>query len=244
MPQFSFDSLVDMTLDLDVEFSNTTFNRKQNALIVDARARNVGELGIDAPLLMVLENFENPTQGTANADGYIPEGDPYYTFVHEFLGLSSVAAGQQSPIRTLAFTNPLRENVFFDYFWLGPENRAPIFVNFPPTSAVVARAYRHTAIAQDPEDQPVSYALGEGPFEMSIDPASGEIDWTPTTSDIGVHNVTLIARDDRRARRVTIFHQVRPSGKPPTAVHVRPITEILPGGVRISSPRDGSRRRC
>ena len=77
-------------------------------------------------------------------------------------------------------------------------NQPPIITSSPPLDAGLV--YQYPVVATDPEGSPVSFSLLQAPAGMSIDSASGLIQWTPTAAQVGTNNVTVAATDPQRAR--------------------------------------------
>ena len=78
--------------------------------------------------------------------------------------------------------------------------------NYPPsiTSVPIKRVqanhlYYYQVIANDPENDKLSYFLDQGPDGMTVDRNSGEIRWTPTRLDIGTHTVTIRVNDGHQS---------------------------------------------
>lgn len=59
-----------------------------------------------------------------------------------------------------------------------------------------ASTYRYQVTAADPDGDAVAFELLTGPDGMTID-AAGQITWSATPDQIGVHPVTVVARDGR-----------------------------------------------
>ena len=55
--------------------------------------------------------------------------------------------------------------------------------------------YLYNVVATDPDNDPLIYSLTLAPAGMSIDPATGRINWTATAQDFGNHDVTVKAQD-------------------------------------------------
>ena len=81
-----------------------------------------------------------------------------------------------------------------------PPNRPPIFTSTPQYVATDGQLYQYTAVAVDPDGDPLSFSLREAPAGMTIDPATGLVRWTPTAAQSGVHTVTVLATDPGGAR--------------------------------------------
>ena len=75
-------------------------------------------------------------------------------------------------------------------------NDAPVFSAVAPLQALVAAPYRYVADVSDPDPGDLHlYTLDVGPPGLSVDGASGLVQWTPQAGDEGPHNVTLRATD-------------------------------------------------
>ena len=75
------------------------------------------------------------------------------------------------------------------------ENRPPQITSTPVTSVLENSSYAYDVDAVDPDGDDITYALVSAPEGMTIDSASGLIDWFPTQSDIGDHFVNISATD-------------------------------------------------
>ncbi len=77
-------------------------------------------------------------------------------------------------------------------------NHLPVIGSIPPTSATANSLYQYDVDATDANvGDPLTYALGTFPEGMTIDPASGLINWTPTDTQVGVHDTSVVVSDDR-----------------------------------------------
>ncbi len=81
---------------------------------------------------------------------------------------------------------------------------APVFGSRPVRSATVGDPYRYDATATDRDGDSVTYALAEGPAGMTVDPASGRVEWMPATP--GRFPVQLVASDPRGNTGVQSYH--------------------------------------
>lgn len=72
---------------------------------------------------------------------------------------------------------------------------APFFISSPVLIATAGQTYTATAIAEDPEQQPLLYAVANGPAGLTINSASGQLTWTPTSASVGLHRVLVTATD-------------------------------------------------
>ena len=79
-----------------------------------------------------------------------------------------------------------------------PINHPPTIISTPNTTAFVDTPYIYDVDATDPDVGDIlTYSLtGSIPEGMTIDPATGEIYWTPTAIQIGDNNVTVEVSDN------------------------------------------------
>ncbi len=76
-----------------------------------------------------------------------------------------------------------------------PINTAPEFVSTPLEKATANFEYLYHAQATDQEDDPLTFALVNGPAGMSFDSATGLVRWSPTLTELGEHEVILSVTD-------------------------------------------------
>ena len=112
-----------------------------------------------------------------------------------------------------------------------PPNRPPVFTSVPFVSASINTPYTYQAAAADPDDDTVTFSVSSGPANMTVDPATGSVDWTPTTGQIGLQDVTLTVSDGRGGT-ATQTYAVRvgeePGNHPPVIVST-PVTQFNVG---------------
>jgi len=91
----------------------------------------------------------------------------------------------------------------------GPSNSAPKITSDPVTSVTVDDTYTYDVVATDADGDTLTYSLTTSPTDMTIDPDTGEITWTPDSTQIGDHNVTVEVSDgskkDSQSFTVTVF---------------------------------------
>ncbi len=107
-------------------------------------------------------------------------------------------------------------------------NRPPIITSPPILKASINRVYSYQIVASDPEGDALVYALLSGPVGMTIDPATGLVNWTPTTAQLGSHLVTVGARDasgifGQQAYRISVIDNQAPT------ITSSPVTHGTPG---------------
>jgi uncharacterized repeat protein (TIGR01451 family) len=75
-------------------------------------------------------------------------------------------------------------------------NSAPEITSTPVTDATVAVPYSYDVEADDPNAGDVlSFSLITAPAGMSVDPATGLIEWTPAAGDVGDNTVEVMVQD-------------------------------------------------
>lgn len=85
-------------------------------------------------------------------------------------------------------------------------NHAPQITSTAVTTATATHAYGYPVTATDPDaGDTLTYSLGDHPTGMSIDKATGLIQWTPTTEQNGTHNVTVTVNDSGGLSQIQTF---------------------------------------
>ena len=214
---------------LQGEFSGTTFDPGNQRLLVNVAASNPGA-ELQGPILMAVGVDLHPGVSLLNSDGLTPNGEPYVVIVPEG---ETLAAGGQSVVRELAFSNPGLESIDFEPRWLLPANQAPHFTSVPTTRATLGRAWRYAAAAADGNGDSVTYALLVAPSGMSL--SAGELVWTPATA--GTFDVVLRASDGRGgvARQSFSVNAVEPGFNAPPIFTSTPVIQA-PIGFNYAYP--------
>jgi hypothetical protein len=78
------------------------------------------------------------------------------------------------------------------------QNSAPKILSTPPTTMSDGQ-YAYQITAKDPDDDPVTYELKQGPDGMTMDAASGKLMWKITPESSGKHQVVVVAKDSEGA---------------------------------------------
>ena len=75
-------------------------------------------------------------------------------------------------------------------------NRSPSITSVPAAGATVGRLYAYAATASDPDaGDTLSFRLDTAPAGMTIDPATGLVQWTPGADQVGSQPVTVRVQD-------------------------------------------------
>ena len=80
---------------------------------------------------------------------------------------------------------------------LPPANIPVRFTSIPPTIAWVGKEYAYNLTSVDEDNDIPAYALVSGPSNITLDPSTGRLRWTPTSADIANHTVTVRVSDGR-----------------------------------------------
>lgn len=84
-------------------------------------------------------------------------------------------------------------------------NQSPVITSAPPTTAAIAVPYVYGVAATDPDGDAITFALAKAPAGMTINAATGLVQWTPTAGQTGGHAVTIHAIDARGGRGEQTF---------------------------------------
>jgi Putative Ig domain len=82
---------------------------------------------------------------------------------------------------------------------LAISNSPPLIVSSPPTS-VEKTTYIYQVRANDPDNDPVTFALKSGPKGMEMDKNTGLVRWEIKKGDKGSHSVEIESSDDAGAK--------------------------------------------
>ena len=74
-------------------------------------------------------------------------------------------------------------------------NSPPRFTSTPPTE-IKDGQYLYLVAVTDPDEDPVTVELKQGPPGMTLDPATKQLSWKLTPENLGKHHVVLVAKDN------------------------------------------------
>ena len=102
---------------------------------------------------------------------------------------------------------------------LGTNNLAPYFVGSLPRLATVGRVYEVVLEARDPENDPFTFKLLQGPPTMTLVSANGTLRYTPPQDHLGTHLVSVEVANSAGRDVLTYELVVEPlANTPPVAV--------------------------
>lgn len=107
-------------------------------------------------------------------------------------------------------------------------NVAPVITTSAVTSAQVDVAYNYNVNASDNNiNDTLTYSLTSSPLGMSIDTSSGFILWTPSSSQLGAHDIAVVVNDNASpALSSTQVFTIQVTTAP--VVNVRPVITSSP----------------
>ena len=106
-------------------------------------------------------------------------------------------------------------------------NAPPVITSTPVYRATLDRQYVYLAAARDPEGAAVSWSLREPPVGMTIDGATGKIEWISTAA--GQQMVTVIATDPLGARAIQSYLLSTARNEAPQITSTPPTTAVAGG---------------
>jgi hypothetical protein len=83
-------------------------------------------------------------------------------------------------------------------------NSPPVITSSPP-SQVKGNAYLYQVKVNDPDNDPITFALKSGPKGMKIDKASGLVQWEIQKEDKGTYSVEIEASDNAGAKSIQSY---------------------------------------
>ena len=233
-----FSLFSDVSASFTGDYARTSFNEDTKILYADLRVRNAGQYPADAPLIVGVKNISDPTVRAVGFDGVMPDGTPYFDFTRLMAG-KTLAPGGTTDYQSLEFLDPNRVAVHLRPRLPGQAEPAPAITSVPVVDAIAGRTYSYAATATDPDGDPLTFSLTTAPAAMQVDPASGQVTWSPTTDDLGTHNITLRV-DDGRGGYATQTYVINVTTPPPTA---RPTSRRCRWSTRTSTRPTPTRPR-
>ncbi|MCM1981745.1 T6SS effector amidase Tae4 family protein [Lyngbya confervoides] len=194
--EINFRQLGSVANSAQVNYFATSFNQETQVLSTDISLENIGNEGWSGPLVLVIRGLSDPAVQVANADGFTPEGFPYFDITDQ-LEAEKLNPGEMSAARTITFLNPTGEQFTYEVEILAQGNQVPVIESEPGLEVIGGLPYRYDVNAVDPDLDPLTYALQVAPEGMVIDAVTGQIEWQTTTDNIASHRVTVVVNDGR-----------------------------------------------
>jgi hypothetical protein len=115
---------------------------------------------------------------------------------------------------------------------LPPVNIPVRFTSTPITIAWVGKEYAYNLTSVDEDGDIPIYSIVSAPPGITLDPSTGKLRWTPTTSDMGNHTITVQVSDGRGSTDRQTFTII---------VLEIPVPPVLPPKCAITYPANGTR---
>jgi uncharacterized repeat protein (TIGR02543 family) len=194
-------TFVDVTSQVTISRSGLLLDRATNTFNSSVTIASNSGTVLNGPLVLVISNLSPASVTLANASGRAPSGRP---FVSVPIPADGLIAGTNSARVTLAFNNPTRAAFTFSAsvsaVAIQPQPlpagaTGPLIESVPPTAAVVGKALSYPVIASSANPSSLVYALSTAPAGMTINAATGLVQWTPGAAEAGDQAVTVDVKD-------------------------------------------------
>ncbi len=197
-----FTAASDFSAFVDITFADSRTQRVEGSVSYEVTVTNTGDFDLLLPFVLLLDpaqGFDGVPQDVASQD---EQGRWLIDLSADLPQEGRLRPGQSTTAHTVTVHNPDDLRVDFDYslFTLPTVNEAPEFVSGPVTIAEVGQDYTYQAQAQDPDGVAVAYFLYHGPEGMTVDLATGLVQWTPSSESSAQTDVILHAYDTRGGR--------------------------------------------
>lgn len=192
-PAFTTTQLQDVTGLVEARFRDTAFHGAREELWAEGAPRNRSDTPLGGPLLLTAGPALSPFATVLGEDGTTDEGQPYFQMLPAGATLAPGATGAWRPV-AFGF-NPL-DALRFSPRWYQASVAPPRFLSVPPVWIRAERPWSFWVEAVDPAGWPLTYALVVGPPGATLDPVTGLLQWTPSPSQVGHHDLVVQARND------------------------------------------------
>ncbi|WP_013334653.1 putative Ig domain-containing protein [Gloeothece verrucosa] len=192
----NFAVLDDVSSSAKAEYQQTSFNEDSKILSTEVGIKNIGNYGFNGSLIVAIKGLSDPNIQVIGADGFTPEGLPYYDFTN-LVNNRKLDPSQLSQTKTFTFKNPQGIQFTYELVILTEVNKNPVIETTPVIEIIGGQTYQYDVNATDANGDTLTYQLAIAPTGMTIDPQSGLINWTTTLADIANHQITLQVTDGR-----------------------------------------------
>ncbi len=223
-----FNRLSNISNNISAQYGITSLNEQKQILYTELELTNAGTYGVGKPLIMIIDHLSAPSVQVLGADGITPDGKPYYNLEGKMNG-SIFAPSNTIDFGYLAFYNPNYVQFSYTLTILGMLNQPPQLTSSPVLEILVDKDYTYDSEAVDPDSDTLLYSLTSLPSGMTIDPATGLIQWKPSLTDMGNHSVLMRVEDghggfDTQAYQISVRNNV--PNRPPVFTSI-PVVEAF-----------------
>lgn len=236
-PGIDLDSLTDITGVANLTSQGTFYNRYTHQLHTAVRVTNQGDDTLQGPVVALVDRIvPGSVELLTTTDGSAVDGRQKVIFDTEFSG--TLEPGESTSGVWVIFHISAEERFSLDVTLLSQQNRAPAIASVPQLEAVVGVEYSHVVQAADDDSDVLTYDLIVGPEGMTIDGASGLIEWTPLLAQAGSQQVEVEVTDSRGGavrQKFTVQTRNNPDNRAPI-FQSAPQTEVAPAAAYDYQP--------
>jgi hypothetical protein len=185
----SFNAMTDISSSVQADYQKTSFNAKTGILYTDVALHSVGSYSVDAPLIAIIR-VDDPRISVRNADGYTPEGLPYFNYSSLVVD-RKLEPNEQSAGRSVAFYNPTQLQFSYQVQILAQLNQRPVITSQPVVEVLQGKKYEYAVKATDPNGDALAYKLLSAPAGMSLNAQSGLLTWDSAGVSLGNQTVLI-----------------------------------------------------
>lgn len=127
--------------------------------------------------------------------GTMPTGMMFMTEDHTLLWTPARGQAGTHPVQIVAEDSEGAATTQAFQVAVARSNQGPTITSVPVRQARAGQGYVYQVTAMDPDGDPLQYSLPEAPPGMTIDTASGRVQWTPGAQNAGSHTVKVRVRD-------------------------------------------------
>jgi hypothetical protein len=225
----SFVTLLDFSPFVDFEFTNARSRRADQTISYDVRITNTSDRDLQLPVYLLLIPPDQFAGRPLDAIGPDDDGVWLVDLSANLPTDGRLGAGESTSATTVVISSPDAQRAAFDHSFLALPfpGLPPEFDSAPITGAVAGQPYEYQALASNPDGAEVSFLLYSAPDGMTLDAASGLVNWSPTADSPAEASVVLQVYDSRGGHATQEFTiQVDGGNRPPV---INPLPEEILG---------------
>jgi hypothetical protein len=214
----SFQGLDDLTGRVAIRIAGTRFDRQTGLISYDLTITNTSGSDLIIPALLVLDPRNGATGLPQSTTGRTDDGRWLVDLSASLPANGKLAVGASITGTTVSISTPDRHREDFSVGVTAnaAPNHAPTFTTTPPTAAIsVGSVFTYAARATDADGNAIIYRLLDGPDNMTMDPATGNVSWVVPANATASEQVALQVFDSHGASTVQSFTITVTNGNQP-----------------------------